>query len=536
MLELIIRTEDMRLEDVKELFVETKKDREVIIALKGQSPVILVGSRGVGKSFLLRIAQSEMLDSFEQEKILPVYISFNRGSLVQTNDPLQFQHWMLAKVCQAIHRAMKIQGLLVNASQDNIAIFEGKQGNAISELIDKFENSWRKTNENIDTSLLPSIENFKYAVEDICEELGIKRLCLMFDEAIHVFIPEQQRQFFTLFRDLRTPYVSCNAAVYPGVTSYGDTFQASHDATMISIDRDAFDKNYVASMWEIIEKQATKKKESAILTHVSKNRDNFKVLAFAANGNPRILLKLVTKADNMSSTKVNAAIKEYFRTDIWVEHSNLAGIYSGHQIFFDWGRNFVEDIVLPDLKSKNDIAIEKGDSETRCSIWIQRGAPEAVNIALRLLDYTGILTEHTKGIRATRAELGTRFLVNLGCLFALEANPNTDSLPIIGKLSIKRMSEYGTNHSSYAPLTNSKDVLAPIDPASIIQKKISQSVDILDLSEWMKAQLRGRGIETVKQLLDVTEEDLKQIKYIGDVRSRQAMNAAVSAMDEYLSG
>jgi len=44
------------------------------------------------------------------------------------------------------------------------------------------------------------------------------------------------------------------------------------------------------------------------------------------------------------------------------------------------------------------------------------------------------------------------------------------------------------------------------------------------------------SIKTVKQLLDVTEEDLKQIRYIGDVRSRQAMNAAVSAMDEYLSG
>ena len=52
----------------------------------------------------------------------------------------------------------------------------------------------------------------------------------MFDEACQIFAPKQQRDFFELFRALRSPIVICKAAVYPGLVSYG-TFQQFHDAT-----------------------------------------------------------------------------------------------------------------------------------------------------------------------------------------------------------------------------------------------------------------------------------------------------------------
>src|SRR2546430_11908856 len=55
--------------------------------------------------------------------------------------------------------------------------------------------------------------------------------------------PEQQRAFFTLFRDLRTAYLSCKAAIYPGVTAFGDTFQPAHDASMLVLDRDLLDRS-----------------------------------------------------------------------------------------------------------------------------------------------------------------------------------------------------------------------------------------------------------------------------------------------------
>jgi hypothetical protein len=46
----VIRTEDIRPEEILGLFVPTDRDLQLISALKSASPVILEGSRGTGKS------------------------------------------------------------------------------------------------------------------------------------------------------------------------------------------------------------------------------------------------------------------------------------------------------------------------------------------------------------------------------------------------------------------------------------------------------------------------------------------------------
>src|SRR3978361_467175 len=104
-------------------------------------------------------------------------------------------------------------------------------------IADSYETSWKHPAKNVDHSSLPTVDELKEALEDIASELKIERFTLLIDEAAHIFVPEQQRQFFTLFRDLRSHCITCNAAVYPGVTSFGETFQPAHDATMLSLER-----------------------------------------------------------------------------------------------------------------------------------------------------------------------------------------------------------------------------------------------------------------------------------------------------------
>ena len=99
MADFFYRTEDIRPDEVLNYFVETTRDRQIVDSLKNRNPAVLVGSRGVGKSFLLRVAQKELLDSFEVDRVFPIYISFVRSSLLQTSDPDQFKHWMLARIC-----------------------------------------------------------------------------------------------------------------------------------------------------------------------------------------------------------------------------------------------------------------------------------------------------------------------------------------------------------------------------------------------------------------------------------------------------
>ena len=537
MTDYFIRTEDIRPEDVIALFVETDKDRRIVEDLKSPHPVVLVGSRGVGKSFLLRVAQQEMLAGTATTGVVPVYITFSSSPLLQALTDVQFHSWMLTKICSAIGRAISKAGLLIQipASMKVLAgasIVSGIESTPIERLQVRLESVWKSGETSIDTSSVPELEDVKNALEDLVAQLEIKRFNLLIDEAAHIFLPRQQRLFFSLFRDLRSPYIVCKAAVYPGVTAYGPTFQPMHDAVMVSAERDVMGKDYLGNMREIVEKQA----DSNVLRFIQQNLTNFSTLAYAATGNPRILLKTLVRAPKLASSEVNQVIKDYYRTDAWSEHSILATKYHGHAALIDWGRVYIEQSVLPTLKKRNDERSES-DSGSSAFFWIHRDAPQFVQQALQILTYTGIVTESAMGLKATRSEIGTRYMVNLGCLFSLEAIPASTAPSIWNRFDIRRMHEYGQNH----PVFNTDlPVIPTLENDSINQQaldeQLEKSVRELDLTDWQKDTLCEIGLTTIRAVLQASEFDLQKARYVGEIRSRRMRNAALAAIYEYLSG
>jgi hypothetical protein len=367
--EFRIRTEDFKDDEILGFYVKTQRDKQIVDQLKASTPLVLEGSRGTGKSFLLRVAKAELLQSYAQDRTLPVYVSFVRSSLLHSNDPQQFLHWMLARLSSEILRALYKKGLLVRSPGDLSILAAGPldpPGGTyrIEEIAKEYEETYRRPGSTIDAGGVPTIEQFKNVVEDLCDTLEIRRVVILFDEAAHIFRPEQQRQFFTLFRDLRSPYISSNAAVYPGVTSYGPTFQLAHDATVVEINRSLFDDDYRDSMIEIVRKQA----DAQLLANIERHKENFFALAFAVSGNPRLLLKTVAKAPKMGSAEVDSVLKNFYRTEIWSEHSGLAETYEGHRPFIDWGRKFIENTTIPDTRAKNQQWESEGKTETT-SFW-----------------------------------------------------------------------------------------------------------------------------------------------------------------------
>lgn len=535
MADFFYRTEDIRPDEVSDYFVESRQDRRIVDALKGRNPIILVGSRGVGKSFLLRVAQKELQDSFEEDRVLPVYLSFVRSSLIQSSDPDRFKHWMLARICAAIIRTLMKSGLLTSlpASAKILAGSEAindSQSTKIEQIAEAYENLWQNPTTKIDTDAIPSVDKLKDSIEDLSDALEISRFALFFDEAAHIFVPDQQRQFFTLFRDLRSHCITCNAAVYPGVTSFGETFQPAHDATLLTIDRDILSADYIENMWEIVEKQA----DGSVLKNIAQNRQNFAVLAYAASGNPRLLLKTLAAAPKVNSAEINEVVREYYRSDIWAEHTQLADKYAGHRPVIDWGRQFLENFALPEIKTKNDQYLA-ADKNTSAYFWVHRDAPEVVKEALRVLSYTGVLSEQSTGIKASRAEIGTRYMVNLGCLFALESAPARTSFSIARGLTPKRMTEYGANHPAFKLLLDTNVV--PVDGGGFaLEQQLARPIKVLDVSPWQLSKLEELELTTVGDVLRAPEEKLKQAWYVGDVRARRMRNAAVAAVLEYLSG
>jgi hypothetical protein len=541
MSELLYRTEDIRLEEVLGLFVESSEDRAALNALKSATPTIIVGSRGVGKSFLLRVAEVELGQELSNRQVFPVYVSFSRSSLLQTADPAQFLNWTLSRLSSRVVRALTQAGyiggmprsvsILSGGAPSLHLLGSGEETTRIEEIATAYEESWKSPGGIVDHTGLPTVEAFRDAIEDICSACGFRRMAFLFDEAAHVFLPQQQRDFFTLFRDLRSPHITCNAAVYPGVTAYGDAFQPAHDATFIDVNRDILADDYVQNMREIVERQA----DSTLLSNIARNGQNFALLAYAASGNPRILLKTVGLTPRMSSSEINEVIREYYRTEIWAEHSTLCEKYPGHRDVIDWGRKFIEEDVLPELKKKNDEYLSS-DRNSTCFFWMSRDAPQIVYEALRVLHYTGIVSENSVGIKASRSEIGTRYAVNLGCLFALEPTPTASAFAVAKSLTPKRMTEYGSGHSAYGPLVTSVPAYQETNGAELLRVQMEKPSEVLDITLWQKDKLRELNLLTVGAVLGASETNLKEARYVGDKRARSMRNAAIAAVFEYLSG
>ena len=527
MSEFKFRTENIKPTKIFDYFVETGEDRKIIDRLKSETPVILVGSRGVGKSFLLRVAEAELQKEFNSGRILAVYISFTQGAVLQLKSENQFYQWMLARLCSAIIRKLKKVGLVTPCS----ALAQTMNDEGLSQLISIFENSWKTDVSNINLNCLPAIDDFKDEIEDICEEANINSINIYFDEAAHILRPAQQRQFFSLFRDINSPYLNCNAAVYPGVTSFGNYFQPIHDAVFIDLERDPTSEGYVKTMNEIVEKQA----DGKLISNIKRNMENFSVLAFAANGNPRLLLKTLSRAQSLSSRDINTVIREFYKNDIWEEHSLLSEKYSGFKSFIDWGRDFIEDHVLQEIKNKNEGYLIE-DKKTTCFFWIHRETPEQVKKALSLLCYTGIISLHSEAMKATRGEIGTRYSVNFGCLMSLENNPTSTGLPIVKNITIKRMTEFGANHPAYSSLDSGLVDFSDGIIEDALQLQLDKPVDFLDIPSWLIDALKGLSLLKIRDVLEATEAKIQNAYYVGRVRSKYIKNEALSAVFEYLSG
>ena len=528
-IEIFYRTEDLELEELKRFYVETPGDRSTIDLLKARAPVLLRGSRGVGKSFLLRMAEAELKSEFDSRRVLPVYVTFSRAGLLRTGDD-GFIPWMIARISTAVKRAVTRYGLSMPEGSALAALTGPPSAGGVASpdevVIQQFEGLSIEALHRRDVPTMPDPDDLKIAIEDLCEDLSISRIVLLVDEAAHVFVPEQQREFFTMMRDLRSPRLSVKAAVYPGATSYGQAFQPTHDASVVDVERGVTDPGYSSAMREIVIRQHSEGKRL-----LEQYGEAFDVLAFASMGNPRVLLKTYASSLPFNRSRAQESIRDYYREEVWAEHSKLGERYPGHRELIDWGRTFLERDVLPALHSRNQEA-----ALASSAIWIHRDAPQTVRHALSLLCYSGLLLEGESGIRATRSETGTRYVVNFGCNFAVAAEPIQYGSGVRNSFSLKRMQEFGANHSAFDEVRD-LDVSALESGASAaLDARLEDSYELLEITQFQKEKIAELGLSNIGEVLAATEAQFQTLHYVGEVRARQIRNAALTAVIEYLSG
>lgn len=533
--EFFLRTESIKSSEIEKLSVVNDADNKIIEALNSSEPCLLEGSRGTGKSFLMRVAELEIE---KDPKLLGVFVAFNKSSLINTEDELQFYHWMLAKTLKALTNKLRKKGLSVSSFSASLLSNDEQTDDQnlekdLKKIVKYFEESYKHKN-SVDTSSLPDIEDVKEAIETICAENSINRIYFFFDEAAHVFRPDQQRQFFNLFKDLRSPYITCNAAIYPGVTYFGDSFELIHDCTYKKIERNIKDSDYIKYFKDIVFKQA----KEELKQEINNNLELFNTLAFSAGGNPRVLLKTIQELKKLKSTHVNDTIKTFYRDKIWAEHTELGEKYKGHQKLIDWGRSFLENSVIPAIERYNTSRLEKGVNESTIYFWINKDCPEPVKESLRLLTYTGIINKLGSTIKATRSDLGAKYEVKFGCIISLYKSPNLESKNFYENLATNKHPEFGKHHQSYNDIMNFSLRLDNENYQKSLEAMLKKSIDVLSLlTNWQKSKLKDAGIHTIEDLHSITEDTLISTIYnVGPHRARLMKNSANAEVLEYLSG
>lgn len=543
MISFTLRTEDLTIEEISKYYVDTEHDRENVEFLKSNVTGLLIGSRGTGKTMLLKVAEKELLEKFELNRTLPVFVSFSSAALID-NEEEKFKKWMLSKILFALQGRLKELGIL--KTKNVFSLLLGKESEETDELairikrfIEKLEKSWKKDviDEGTAIPFIDDIDYFKELLHSICTELNIKNIVFLFDEACHNFLPKQQREFFTLFRDLRDSKICCKAAVYPGITSYG-TFEVFHDSIVKRVEKDILAEDYVEKMRDIIERQIDDKTYGILI----QRGDLLDSLIYAATGNPRVLLKSVYEASekltSLKKANVNSTLKDFYRTQMWNEYTKLGDKFRAYKEIVDWGRIFIEDKVLAETQNKNARSENEEDYDKQTIYFIiHKDVPELVKKAISILEYAGIVVLHTEGYKI-RGNIYNRYQINMGIVAANA--PVSDLSTYINKLrkglSIKVVTEYGANSVAFKELEQIKNNIDLDNGGIDLKELLNKPIDILDIYEYQKAEIKKEGFCKLIDILNASEVDLQKAHLIGPVRARTIYNSSMNAVLEYIIG
>ncbi|MHA2251484.1 MAG: hypothetical protein ACXAD7_14065, partial [Candidatus Kariarchaeaceae archaeon] len=311
------RTEDLHSSEVYNYFVPMSEDQH--LKLIDNQAYLVEGNRGIGKSMLLRYAETYADRHIDEYKICTVYVTYSESlKLTQFEqagyDYNIFRQWTISKILLALLRKAEILGLtnkvhefrefmlsissldnyklLEDALSEYIGLLESYPSISIQSLREQtyqlFQSYNIEISEDPRTNLiqkLDSITFLKYLVSKFVKDFDLVRVVFLFDECAHSLVPSQQVEFFTIFKSLRSPEIASKAAVYPLITTYGSLFDPHHDAKKVSFDLSEKNPSYLTYFTEILTKRI--QQYTAKHDFFKKNKSIVDLIAYCAFGNPR---------------------------------------------------------------------------------------------------------------------------------------------------------------------------------------------------------------------------------------------------------
>jgi len=562
-----INTEILTEYEIKEFFVN---ENSYLEELKDNESYLVEGCRGVGKTMLMRYSQITLLENYDTDKILPVYVSFADSlklDRLQTNDEIikkeLFIRWTISKILNDLikvytYELEKELNLKTNFQRffkiNNYEKFIEELPQFINDLevistlddVEEIQKSYQDIwNKTVD------IRYFKQFVEEFIEKHNIKRVIFYFDEAAHTLFPYQQELFFTIFKKLKSQNIACKASVYPLITNYGNDFQPTQDAKKIVVEKDDESNNILTFFQEFYNKRIEYDSKSKRLKS-SLNDENFRKISYASSGNPRRFLNLIERIrqnEKLTKSKLIQIIREHAHNELWEYHNKLSQGNIDLRAYVEIGKKFVNEYIISKLQEANK---NKASKKFR-AFSIDSDVNSDFSKMLKTLEYSGII-DFKKQLNLRGGVVGNYYTLNLALCFA----ENIIDIKDIGKTEFRRCPSLTANSktiqeytkkivdllSSNCPKCNSKiDSSMKFcsncgkdlrDIESVFEKMVKQPINLLKIElvgYKIMEKLQDR-FGTIQDLMDAEDSDILKIYLVGPKRLK---NIRV-AISDYISG
>ncbi len=538
------RAENLSKQELMRWSVETAQDQNIIKKLQGTGANLLSGPRGSGKSTLLRKAYFSLLDS---GKVLPAYVNYSQSLALEplfhnhANALQIFRQWVLFKIVVGIGEAFK---------STEQAMPEGleKYVHLATDFIGQFEQGYEHNFENYTLSL----STLKTLIDGWASEKDFQRSVLLFDDAAHAFSALQQREFFEIFRSLKSRTISPKAAVYPGMTSYSPNFHIGHDAELIEAWYKPEEENYLETMKELLQKRLSSDKMDLL----DEKTELVEYLALAAFGLPRSFLTMISQLLGVEESPKKPS-RNLARQAILRNCSFLRGLFQSLSVklpryshFVDMGRQ-LEMAIVRELKDYN----KSRDNEQKTVRFgiVEPIEPELSRI-LALLEYAGIV-RFMDSVNWDNNKSYRRYSVHYALLIDKNALHLGSNYPLSSLITaLTKANEFRTTRGQRLLGKDFQEKctlnLAPcqkcgapraseeakfcvecgkqLSTVSVYEELLKASIDRLPLPEKkIKTLKQQTSIKVVQDIfLDEENQEIMQVKGIGPIWASRIWNAA----------
>lgn len=584
---IVDRTESLDNECIKKYFIDRNDGK--IDRLLDCEQYLLEGSRGIGKTMLMKMAEITANSRFNTDGVLAVWVSFEeslRLERIQVSknasvDP--FLQWTMGKILlEILNRILLLKPVCVDELDVRLKKIFNKENqvnkisvyiNQLRGYVDILEQGDISSNEEIEEQdisvelrrILDNPISFKNFILQLCLDVGIERVVLLFDEAAHVFSTQQQEKFFTLFKSLRNPKIACKAAVYPGITNYGKYFEKGQDAKEMMLSWYPNEKNDIDYIKKIL-RERIQEYDVDYWNLLTRNTEVINWICICSNGNPRFAFHII---DNLDMSKAFSKKTLTIQTLIncirsafdekWREFSTLENRMPKYKICIKEAEPFIKNIVQENLKKWNNNKREK-QAKLSAGFFVETSVYEKISGVFDVLAYANIISidYSKKSIKQTqKTHYGYYMMLNPSILFTDLIIKSTDEMfsvsiaiennqayyetskvirDLFGKVKIEQnircsnsACTFSTNESFRfcpicgAPLEVSEDI-------SLYKILRAHSIDNLKLSQWIIDNLKTK-FSTIGELQDAKIDDIRMYR-IQDVRIEKIKNAVT----EYMAG